>query len=105
MTPPSGRARKPIVKVLKERIWPVNGSACGKNSAGKTSAAAVPYRKKSYHSMVVPTVLATTASIRARREEGDFMKPNSAHDFADHTPMNVGQPEIAAAVAVGEAFV
>jgi hypothetical protein len=36
----------------------------GKNTFGKTSAAIVPYRKKSYHSMVVPTVLAMTARRR-----------------------------------------
>src|SRR5579863_281806 len=67
-----GRAIKPIVNVLKERIRPVNGSARGKNSVGNTSAAAVPYKKKSYHSMVVQIVLATTASINARREVGNF---------------------------------
>src|SRR5262249_31797882 len=38
-----------------------------KNTFGKTRAAAVPYRKKSYHSMVVPTVLAATARIRLVR--------------------------------------
>src|ERR1700690_4279134 len=73
ITPPSGRARKPIVKVLKDRIFPVNGSASGKKRAGKTRVAAVPYRKKSYHSMGVPMVLATPASINTRREEGGFM--------------------------------
>jgi hypothetical protein len=67
ITPPRGLAINPIVKVLKARIWPINGSNVGKKSLGKTRAAAVPYRKKSYHSMVVPTVLATTASTSARR--------------------------------------
>jgi hypothetical protein len=38
----------------------------------KISAAAVPYRKKSYHSIVVPTVLAMIARIRCvRRTCGD----------------------------------
>ena len=37
---------------------PISGSDSGKNSSPKTSAAAVPYRKKSYHSMVVPMKLA-----------------------------------------------
>src|SRR5436305_1067765 len=46
----------------------MNGSTSGKNRGRKTMAAAVPYRKKSYHSMVVPIVLATIASIRDRRE-------------------------------------
>jgi hypothetical protein len=65
MIPPSGRATKPAVNVRKDRISPINGSTLGKNSAGNTRAAITPYRKKSYHSMVVPTVLAITASIRA----------------------------------------
>ena len=42
----------------------------GKKTLGNTSAAAVPYRKKSYHSMVVPTVLATTARSRWVRTAG-----------------------------------
>src|SRR5262249_13719747 len=42
----------------------------GKNTFGNTSAAAVPYRKKSYHSMVVPTVLATIARSRWVRTAG-----------------------------------
>src|SRR5688572_17168421 len=33
---------------------PATGSKVGKKSLLKTSAAAVPYRKKSYHSMSVP---------------------------------------------------
>src|SRR5207248_2031758 len=61
----SGRATKPAVKVRKDRICPENGSTLGKKSRGKARAAITPYRKKSYHSMVVPTVLAITASITA----------------------------------------
>ena len=37
------------------------GDDLGKNSLPKTSAAIVPYSRKSYHSIVVPTVLAMTA--------------------------------------------
>src|SRR5882757_11229816 len=37
---------------------PTIGSKVGKNSLLKISAAAVPYRKKSYHSMAVPIRLA-----------------------------------------------
>src|SRR5262245_46588772 len=58
---------KPMVNVLNDAIWAVNGSSLGKYSLSMTRAVAVPYRKKSYHSMVVPMVLATTASIRDRR--------------------------------------
>src|ERR671939_923637 len=47
---------------------PVSGSFSGKNSRAKTRPLAVLYRKKSYHSIVVPMVLAMTArrSCRAR---------------------------------------
>src|SRR5436309_2928394 len=69
-TPPSGRATKPTAKVRKDSIRPENGSTSGKKSFGKTRAAITPYRKKSYHSMVVPTVLATTASIRTLLSTG-----------------------------------
>jgi hypothetical protein len=40
---------------------PVSGSDDGKYSLPKTSAAIWPYSRKSYHSIVVPTVLAMTA--------------------------------------------
>src|SRR5207253_141785 len=43
---------------------PTKGSESGKNTLLKTSAAAEPYRKKSYHSMVVPTRLAATMRLR-----------------------------------------
>src|SRR5436190_677247 len=43
---------------------PANFDWSGKKRSGKTSAAAVPYRKKSYHSMLVPTVEAKTARRR-----------------------------------------
>ena len=42
------------------------GSAFGKNSSPKTSAAAVPYRKKSYHSIVVPMKLARATFLTSR---------------------------------------
>src|SRR5206468_12339006 len=38
---------------------PASGSKVGKNSRLKINAAAVPYRKKSYHSIAVPMKLAT----------------------------------------------
>jgi hypothetical protein len=56
--PPSGRAAKPTPKVASAASVPMVGSTFGKNSLSKMSAAAVPYRKKSYHSIVVPTKLA-----------------------------------------------
>ena len=41
-------------KVKKERIKAVVGDASPKNSLGNTRPAAAPYKKKSYHSMLVP---------------------------------------------------
>jgi hypothetical protein len=41
-TPPIGRARNPAANVPNAARVPTNGSAVGKNSCGKTSAAAVP---------------------------------------------------------------
>ena len=59
--PPSGRKTKPIQYVANDRSVACSGSvALGKNTCGKTAAAATPYRKKSYHSTVVPTRLAPT---------------------------------------------
>jgi len=59
-TPPTGRAKKPTAYVANEASVPANGSSVGKNSRLNTKAAAVPYRKKSYHSIVVPIKLAST---------------------------------------------
>src|SRR6266545_5412471 len=58
--PPIGRAPKPIAYVRNASRVPVSGSAVGKKSLLNTSAAAELYRKKSYHSIVVPTRLAPT---------------------------------------------
>ena len=58
--PPTGRAKKPTAYVAKAAIVPASASKFGKNSLLNTSADAVPYRKKSYHSMVVPMKLAMT---------------------------------------------
>jgi hypothetical protein len=52
-----------VLGVEAEADW----SLLGQNSLGKTSAAAVPYRKTSYHSIAVPTVLASTARVTCLR--------------------------------------
>jgi hypothetical protein len=44
---PKGRAANPIAKVLNEASSMVAVAPFGKKTAGKTSAEAVPYRKKS----------------------------------------------------------
>src|ERR687898_277747 len=56
--PPRGLAAKPTAYVENARSTPAVSENSGKNSAGKTSEAAVPYKKKSYHSMAVPIKLA-----------------------------------------------
>ena len=72
-SPPSGRETKPIQYVANDSSVACSGSeALGKNTCGKTAAAATPYRKKSYHSTVVPTRLAATM-----RAMGDLRRPVS----------------------------
>src|SRR6266851_7417354 len=63
--PPSGRTTKPTPKVRNASSVPTTGSLFGKNSSPNTSAAAVPYRKKSYHSSADPIL---AARITRRRE-------------------------------------
>src|SRR3954469_22361983 len=67
MMPPSGRATKPTANVLKEASCATAaGMFMGKNTVGNISAAAVPYRKKSYHSILVPASVAR-AILRTKR--------------------------------------
>src|SRR6266480_1121691 len=61
------------------------GSERGKNVCGKTSAAATPYRKKSYHSIEVPTADATTARTSWRRWSAALSDgPDEAADKAEN---------------------
>src|SRR5215216_2415890 len=62
-TPPTGRATKPTAAVLNEANTPATADDSGKNTAGKTSAAAVRYMKKSYHSMDDATSAARPAFV------------------------------------------
>src|SRR5436190_14541819 len=64
--PPSGRTTKPTPKVRNASRVPSTGSLFGKNSSPNTSAAAVPYRKKSYHSSADPTLAARITRSRDR---------------------------------------
>src|SRR5205085_10993837 len=78
--PPIGRAAKPTKLVVKAAIVPAKGLSVGKKSLAKTVAEKKPYKKKSYHSMVVPSVLAArTGSIRRKvtgfSDETDAMDP------------------------------
>ena len=58
---PIGRPTKPTKKTLNASSTPTIGSDWGKKSLPKTSPVTWPYSRKSYHSIVVPTVLAITA--------------------------------------------
>ena len=49
-----GLAIKPAAKVSNESINAVVGGTSPKKAVGKIRAAAAPYRKKSYHSILVP---------------------------------------------------
>src|SRR3954453_8322612 len=71
---PTGRAKKPTAYVAKAASVAAKASCWGKKSGPKTRAAAEPYRKKSYHSTVVPMMLApTTRPKRAPEEAGADM--------------------------------
>src|SRR5450830_556306 len=60
-TPPSGRNRKPTPKVPNAASVPSVGLSAGKNCVLNTSAAVMPYNKKSYQSTTAPTKLASAA--------------------------------------------
>ena len=52
---------KPTMYTAKASSTPTSGSDFGKNSLAKTRPVTTLYRRKSYYSMVVPTVLAMIA--------------------------------------------
>ena len=52
--PPIGLAMKPAANVNKDNINAVVSGISPKKADGKIRAAAAPYRKKSYHSILVP---------------------------------------------------
>ena len=51
---PIGLAINPAANVSKDKIKAVVSLTSPKNAEGKISAAAAPYKKKSYHSILVP---------------------------------------------------
>src|SRR5262249_32950933 len=95
--PPIGRAMNPTAYGAKEAMVPAKGSRAGKNSSLNTSAAAVPYKKKSYHSIVVPMKLAKTTRVTepvvgaapgvSRGILRDVLRASALRiRFADHAP-------------------
>src|SRR5579884_611104 len=56
--PPTGRAANPAKFVVNAAMVPAKGSSVGKKSFEKTVAEKNVYKKKSYHSIAVPNVLA-----------------------------------------------
>src|SRR6185437_8290515 len=74
--PPSGRTTKPTPKVRNASMVPTSGSPFGKNNSPNTSADAVPYRKKSYHSSADPMQAAKiTRSCGALADEISVIVP------------------------------
>src|SRR5215212_7456758 len=94
-----GRATKPTAYVEAEASLPAVSLNSGKKSAGKMSAAAVPYRKKSYHSMAVPIKLAT-ATWRIEDVCPSYSPPNlsTRSSFACPSPIWISdlQPPLCA---------
>src|SRR3954453_2557363 len=78
MTPPSGRARYPTASVPNEAICPAAESRALKKSWLNTSAAAVPYSMKSYHSTTDPMKLETRTRFAARRFSAAVRPPRLA---------------------------
>ena len=54
---PIGLPTKPMKNTPNACSTPISGSEPGKNTLLKTRPVTVPYSRKSYHSIVVPTVL------------------------------------------------
>ena len=63
--PPSGRATKPTACVISAAIRPATGSDDGKNAVLNTSTAQTAKMAKSYHSTMVPMLLAMSRRTRA----------------------------------------
>src|ERR671937_1281932 len=82
--PPKGRATKPTRKVNRDRRVPTSGTDSGKKTLGKTSAAIVPYRKKSYHSMAVPAVLEKITGPMSWRDRVSSLTVAMASSISDH---------------------
>jgi hypothetical protein len=66
-SPPIGRMRNPTANVANAKSVPTNELSLGKKTRWNTRPAAVAYRKKSYHSTVVPSRLAATTTRSRRR--------------------------------------
>src|ERR671923_1691066 len=77
--PPMGRARKPTKLVVNDAMVPATGSRVGKKTFGKTVAARKPYKKKSYHSMAVPMVLAPRIGSILRTVTGSLAEVVAIH--------------------------
>ncbi len=65
---------------------PTAGSAWGKNNWPNTSAAAVPYMKKSYHSSAVPTSAPMTTRRSSDAVTDLVSGPSSEAEESDRSP-------------------
>src|ERR1700733_3304059 len=94
--PPIGRATKPTPNVAKASSVPVTGRNVGKNSRLKTRAAAVPYRKKSYHSMIVPATAAAASPASGSRDRPRSLSSGGWSAAAGGRPViGEGEPSLA----------
>src|SRR4051812_48294710 len=95
MAAPTGRAANPTAYVANAASVPAYALESGKNSFGKTSAAAVPYRKKSYHSIDVPITLEKSARRTCLRSSGvPLMSASTARAVSFWVGMRLPPPPI-----------
>ena len=64
---PIGLPTNPMKNTPNAWRTPINGDDPGKNTFPNTSPVTAPYNRKSYHSIVVPIVLANMARCKAGR--------------------------------------
>src|SRR5215472_8373101 len=85
---------------------PTSGSDSGKYSLAKTSPVTVLYRKKSYHSIVVPIVLAITARRNCTRCSSSESGPAaiSVAVIEKHLLPNSNEPVLGPASLLAEYF-
>ncbi|CAG7064346.1 hypothetical protein PICSAR18_02361 [Mycobacterium avium subsp. paratuberculosis] len=87
-----GRMTNPTANVANANSVPTKELSFGKNTLLKTSPAAVAYRKKSYHSTVVPSRLAAT-TMRSRRR---CCSADSSTGWPSASPAGAGAGKVAA---------
>src|SRR5271169_1181530 len=83
---------------------PTSGSDSGKYSLAKTSPVTVLYRKKSYHSIVVPIVLAITARRNCTRCSNSESAPAAIPTAVIEAPPHASPRAVFLLASCGRAF-